>query len=65
MSWVNLDRRADKNRCLTKGPERVSLRGFLYPASPRHMPFLTPNSWAPLLKFRYNARKSPRISPDR
>lgn len=47
MSWVNLDRRADKNRCLTKVPERVSLRGFLYPASPRHVPFLTPNSWAP------------------
>lgn len=36
-----------KQGYLTKVPERVSLRGFLYPASPCHMPFLTPNSWAP------------------
>ena len=48
MSWVYLGRRADKNKDILPRPLRGSLSvGFLYPASPRHMPVLTPSSWAP------------------
>lgn len=37
-----------KTRISYQGPwEGLSLRGFLYPDSPRHMPVLTPSSWAP------------------